>query len=337
MRMSGVRFPSLLFLVVVLAVMGLFLGELLGQTAPATVRADRAEVQGGKVRLGIGAVKVLPSLQVALDRSDQGTAVRRFAETIEGQLLNALQNTQKFELVARNDLDEFLREQSRTGIDPDDNKAALSNRVKGLEYLALITLDDFVDSDETIFAQDMNMVVSRRTLRTSAVVRIYDATTGVLAQSVALPVQVQTTGTSRAVVGQSSSNPRATDDSIYVTMANQLANQVGATVTDTIFPAKVLAVTGGYVTLNRGAGTIINPGEMWEVFAPGAELKDPDTGESLGREEMKVGEIVISDVLPKFSKGQIVGDNRGVAVGNIVRPKRQIPAQAPAQVADPVR
>lgn len=333
MQMAGVRFPSLLFLVLVLAVMGLFLNQLLGQVPTTAQRADAVDAPAGKVRIGIGAVKVLPSLQATLTQANQGDMVRRVSETVEGQLMNALQNTRKFELVARNDLDELMREQNIRGLDPEDAKAAVPGRIKGLQYLVLTTLDDFVDTEQTIFAQDMNMAVSKRTLRTSAVVRIYDTTTGVLAESIALPVQIQSTGTTRAVVGESSRNPDAVDDGVYVTLVNELAGQVAAVVTDTIFPARVVALTGGYVTINRGNGTMINPGEVWEVFEAGAELRDPDTGESLGREEMKVGEVVISDVLPRFSKGQIAGDNRGIAVGNVARQKRQ----AAVQVADPVR
>ena len=112
---------------------------------------------------------------------------------------------------------------------------------------------------------------------------------------------------------------------MYVTLINQLASAVSQRVIDTLFPAKVIAVTGGYVTLNRGPGTAIGSGEVWEVFSAGQEMRDPDTGESLGHEEMKVGEIVIIDVLPKFSKGEIFGDNRGMATGNIARAEGRDP------------
>ena len=42
---------------------------------------------------------------------------------------------------------------------------------------------------------------------------------------------------------------------------------------------------------------------------------------------MKVGEIVITDVLPKFSKARMIGDNRGIAVGDVVRQKMQVASQ----------
>lgn len=328
MRMVGVKFSSVLFLVIILSVMSWFMQSLLGQT-PVHATTTSAPDTVGKVRLGIGGVRVLPSLEQQLKAADQGAVVRRVAETVEGQLTDALQNTRKFELVARHDLDDLFREQDlRRGaiIDDADQKAATPGKIKGLQYLVVTSIDDFVDTGQSLYSQDMGMAVSRRLLRISAIVRIYDTTTGVVKESMSVPVQMQTTGTVRAAAGEQMRNPKASDDSVYVALVNQLSQRVSQRVVDSIFPAKVIAVTGGYVTINRGAGTAIERNQVWELFAAGQELTDPDTGELLGREEMKVGEVVVMDVLPKFSKGQMFGDNRGIAVGNVARIKLQSPA-----------
>jgi hypothetical protein len=54
------------------------------------------------------------------------------------------------------------------------------------------------------------------------------------------------------------------------------------------------------------------------VFAVGKELIDPDTQEVLGKEEVEIGKVRITDVLPKFSKASILED-RGIAEGAILR------------------
>ena len=91
-----------------------------------------------------------------------------------------------------------------------------------------------------------------------------------------------------------------------------------------------MSVTDGVVTINRGEATGIAPNQVWEAFATGKELIDPDTGQSLGKEEIKVGEIVITDVLPKFSKGRVVGENRGIdGQGTIVRRRLNLPDDGP--------
>ena len=328
MRMAGVKVSSMLFLVVILSVMGWFLQSLLGQT-PINATTTSVPDTLSKVRLGVGGVRVLPALEQQLKAADQGAVVRRVAETVEGQLTDALQNTRKFEIVARQDLDELFKEQDlRRGaiIDNNDEKAATPGKIKGLQYLVVTSIDDFVDTEQSLYSADMGMAVNKRLLRISAIVRIYDTTTGVVKESMSVPVQMESTGTVRAAPGEQMRNPKATDDSVYVALVNQLSQRVSQRVVEAIFPAKVVAVTGGYVTLNRGSGTAIDRNQVWEVFAVGQELKDPDTGETLGREEMKVGEVVVVDVLPKFSKGQMFGDNRGIAVGNVARIKLQAPA-----------
>ena len=338
--MVGVKFSSVLFLVLILSVMGWFMQSLLGQDATqaaatnvTTNTAGEAAEATGKMRLGIGAVRVLPGLEQKLKASDQGAMARWVAETVEGQLMDALQNTRKFEIVARHDLDELFKEQDmRRGviIDDADQKGARPGKIKGLQYLVVTSIDDLMDTEQSIYSADMGMAVNKRLLRMSAIVRIYDTTTGVVKESISVPVQMESAGTVRAVAGDQMRNPKASDDGAYVAMVNQLSQRVSQRVVDVIFPAKVIAVTGGYVTLNRGQGTAIDRNQVWEVYAAGRELKDPDTGEALGQEEMKVGEVVVVDVTPKFSKGQMFGENRGIAVGNVARIKMQAPAAAPA-------
>ena len=96
------------------------------------------EAPQGKMRIGLGAVKVLPSLKEQLTKNGQLDLVNRASETIEGQMTDALQNTRKFEIVARQDLSELLKEQGLpAGVvtDASDPKAAVAARIKGVEYL----------------------------------------------------------------------------------------------------------------------------------------------------------------------------------------------------------
>ena len=114
-------------------------------------------------------------------------------------------------------------------------------------------------------------------------------------------------------------NNGAVNDALIEEAAAELANKASQRVTDVVYPARVLSVTDNVVTVNRGEQTGIAPNQRWEVFATGKELTDPDTGEVLGREEIKMGEIEITDVLPKFSKARIVGEKhkeQGPIMGN---------------------
>ena len=85
-----------------------------------------------------------------------------------------------------------------------------------------------------------------------------------------------------------------------------------------IFPAKVLVKRDNTVTINRGEGSGVAVGDTFNVFALGEEMVDPDTKESLGREEVKVGKVKISQVNPKTSMATISEDT-GINQGAVLR------------------
>jgi hypothetical protein len=97
-----------------------------------------------------------------------------------------------------------------------------------------------------------------------------------------------------------------------------LAEKIAVHVADVIFPIKVLIKGDNEITINRGEGAGVAVGDTFNVFALGKEMIDPDTKESLGRQEVKVGQVKITEVDPKFSKAQVLQD-RGIDTGAILR------------------
>jgi hypothetical protein len=85
-----------------------------------------------------------------------------------------------------------------------------------------------------------------------------------------------------------------------------------------IYPAKILIKRDKEVTINRGEGGGVAVGDTFNVFALGEELIDPDTKESLGREEAKVGKVKITQVNPKTSLADIL-DDTGIDKGAVLR------------------
>jgi curli biogenesis system outer membrane secretion channel CsgG len=62
---------------------------------------------------------------------------------------------------------------------------------------------------------------------------------------------------------------------------------------ETVWEAKVVMLKDGQVIINGGAETGVKAGERFMIYRVGEEMIDPDTGESLGAEETKVGEIEV--------------------------------------------
>jgi len=69
---------------------------------------------------------------------------------------------------------------------------------------------------------------------------------------------------------------------------------------DTIFPIRVVRRDGSTLVLNRGEGSI-EQGEQLSVFTLGEYLRDPQSGESLGRMETHVATGTVIEVKPKYS------------------------------------
>jgi hypothetical protein len=153
----------------------------------------------------------------------------------------------------------------------------------------------------------------------SIVGKIYDSTTGKLLES----VNLQTGNDAFKAISSGANNSIADGnltDEMMVALARGLAERIANRLVDVIFPAKIIARRDNVVTFNRGEGTGVAVGDLFNVYALGEEMIDPDTKESLGREEVKVGQVKVSEVNPKFSKAEIMADPQSsVATGAVLR------------------
>jgi hypothetical protein len=89
---------------------------------------------------------------------------------------------------------------------------------------------------------------------------------------------------------------------------------------DLAFPAKVLRIANGQLTINLSQEAT-SVGTLYQVWRLDEELIDPDTGESLGAAEELVGEVKIVSCQPRFALAEPV-EGSGIsdfAVGMIAR------------------
>lgn len=90
-------------------------------------------------------------------------------------------------------------------------------------------------------------------------------------------------------------------------LERDLCDSLVLKVIDAIYPIKIIGFTGGVAFVNRGEGGGLKVGDVLDTFNEGEDMVDPDTGESLGKTESKVGCIRIDQVLAKFSKASVLG------------------------------
>lgn len=85
-------------------------------------------------------------------------------------------------------------------------------------------------------------------------------------------------------------------------MLDSLSSRIGTAIVTEIFPVTVVSLSGDQAVLSQG-GESLQLGQRWQAMALGEELKDPQTGRSLGRNEMPLGVVHIDRVSSKTSYG----------------------------------
>lgn len=296
------------WIVRVIAAMALF------AAAPAT-----AQHAAEKPRVAVRSIDATDGVVRAARANGQAEALQQILEAADGQLIRALSDSRRFDVVARSDLAEVLKEQGLADsglVDPSDPQTARAYALAGARYVVTVRVDNFQDA---VAKADFDgglgrTTIERRTVQLLGTLRIYDTTTGVLLETVGLRLEESDV---RETLPGARHEGRLTN-ALLGSVAETLARRAANAVLDRLAPARVLAYTFGQVTLNRAEGTGIEPGQYWRVYHAGRELVDPETGEVLGAEEVPVGWVRITEVTPRFSKAQAIEDD-GIDVGAVLR------------------
>ena len=267
----------------------------------------QSSVWAARKVVAVSAVKTASSIEAAARADGTFLSLQRVAEAIDGQVIDSLNGTRKFEVVARSDSDALLEEAGATGQNFQLGEA---------DYLIVPSIDDFQDFVETATFGGIGKVVQKRKIRLGMVARIYDLKNG---NKLVESANFQLDNKDIEQLMNQSVREGSFSDALLRKIAEEMGSKTANRVVDVIYPAKVIALTGSQATINRGDGTGIVKGQMWDVFALGEEMIDPDTGESLGGNEVKVGSLRIDRVTPKFSSGTLT-ENFGVIKGSVVRP-----------------
>ena len=93
-------------------------------------------------------------------------------------------------------------------------------------------------------------------------------------------------------------------DRILADMTDEAAKAIVNSILQRTFPVMVVARDGTNVVLSQG-GQSTREGTRYAMAVMGKEMKDPQTGQSLGRTESHCCELVIDRVTPNLSYGHL--------------------------------
>jgi len=278
-----------------------------------------------KPRLAIRKIDATPSAMRQAENAGQANVLRQILEGSNSLLTTTIQRSGRFEIVARENLAEIIREQDLAesgNMNVSDSQAARPGRLAGAGFIATVTVDNFQDvKQQADFAGHFGETATeRRTIQLQATLKIFDSTTGTLRESATITLERSTQNEILPGVEQTGRSTNALVGEATRHFAAEAANEI----LNRLAPAKVVAYTMGMATLNRGEGTGIKSGQFWKLFFPGDAMFDPDTGENLGVEEIPVGWGRVVSVHSRFSRLQVIQDF-GVDRGTIARYTAQDP------------
>ena len=247
-----------------------------------------------------------PKIVVALPKTSAGSYVvgdsqvnaNELARTVRGRLSNILTQTKRFIVLDREFGGEMQAEIDRINsgqVRVQDSARLGQQLATDLILIPIIERFEYVRSVRQLRMSDRQLVSYAGGGRIT--LRLLNASTGEIVMSESFEHKL--------APADPSTLPRVIDGkSMASEMMDVLSGQIGSAVVTEIFPISVISLDGDQVVLSQG-GEALQVGQRWQAIYLGDELKDPQTGRSLGRSESPVGTVRINRVSTQTSYGKL--------------------------------
>ncbi len=280
-----------------------------------TVAQYKLSKQLERLRITVAPFQISPTIS-------DGKLATQFMESFPNGLVGYLTQSRRFAILDR----EFLEDQGKEldyikrGDVRVEELAKLGNKV-GADFIVVGLVEDVFENESIITMRSTGQKI--KNIKTGARVsyRIIDvATTQIIFSD---------------TVGY---DPNLGKASVR-DMADYISDVAGKTIVNAIYPISIVSSVGKQVTLGQG-GKTISMGEKFNLVRYGVDIFNPDTKESLGREEIVVGVLEITNVQSKTSTAKIIEDGKAISGSflpntYIARPfPREAPQEAAAKVCD---
>lgn len=282
---------------------------------PSVLLAEEL-TKGKKDTIIISKVKVLDSVKALAQRNKFSLELDRQAESLNTELINAINSLSIFQIVERDRKDDLELEQAyaSVAVDPNDKDAAKMFQMSGAKFILLPEINAFEVSENRTNYHAIQRTTVSRSVFSSVIVKIVDTTTGKI---LSVSPSVQLKSGESATLQRMGANV-ATDKTILY-LSKDMANMLSKKIATYLRPAKVLVVRGSEVMINRGSSLGFKENVNVDFYAT-EDIEDEDSGETY-QDEVHVGSGVITRGDDKKSFAKLTGENLGVAKGCVVKVK----------------
>jgi curli biogenesis system outer membrane secretion channel CsgG len=270
-----------------------------------TIAKFKVSKQAARLRMALVPFRINPHVS-----SEKKAA--KLEQLFAQALVSYLTQTRKFAILDR----EFMQEQNvELNLIKESNfaveeMARLGNKL-GTDYIIVGTVDDVIDKRWTQTMKTTGKEFSMYKFGAQLSYRIIDVATGQVKFS-------DTYNQSRKSQGKGAD---------YMAFARKAADAIGQKIINAIYPVVVASVRGKTVYLAQGGNTL-KPGQKMELIQYGELIIDPYTKESLGKEEIQIGMVRVTDVQAKLARAEIITSSIDLAAefapkSFIVRPVKE--------------
>ena len=272
--------------------------------------------------------------RVAVSRFEDrtGSGYHSLGEGIADMLVTALVKSGKFIVIERQEIERIIKEQQfgeSFMVTPET--APKVGQLLGAELFIVGSVSEF-GQKESNMSGGMSILgggISTKKSRAVIDIRLVNTSTGEIVAAESEEGTESSTGISVRYEDIDFSNQNSWDNTDIGKAAREAINGCVKLIAENMekipWSGKILKTnTDGTVLMKPGSEGKVKPGMEFFVFRKGEEVKDPDTGLSLGTEESLVGKIqVMEDALKgKAAKAKIL-QGSDFKTGDIVRDKEK--------------
>ncbi|HEY6952996.1 MAG TPA: CsgG/HfaB family protein [Bacteroidota bacterium] len=272
--------------------------------------------------------------RVAISRFEDrsGSGFHSLGSGVADMLATALVKSGKFAVIERQELDKLVEEQKlgESGL-VTPQTAPKVGQLLGAELFVVGAVTECGTKESNIGGgiSVFGGGLKTKKARTVVDIRLINTSTGEIIASEAEEGTESTTGVAVRYEDIDFNNQDSWDNTDIGKATREAVNKTVDLITTNMekipWSGKIIKVNSdGTVLMKPGSEGNVAPGMVLFVLRKGEEIKDPDTGLSLGSEETKVGKIkTTEDMLRGKAAKATVLEGKDFQVGDIVREKEK--------------
>lgn len=264
-------------------------------TIKANISKFKPSAEMQKIKVVVGPVRFE---QASLPMGDRSVAAAELSATLRQRISDALVQTGRFAVLDREFSPEIEQELAiiATGQAPSAELAKLSQAASAdLVWSARVSSFAYNRHARQLKTSDRQLVSYSGGWALSQ--KLVNVATRQVTASDSLRGSVPSTAPTTLGAG-------VDGNKVMTDMSDALVAGVVSSILQRTFPLTVVARDGESVVLSQG-GQAVKEGARYQVVAMGKEMKDPQTGQSLGRLESPCCELVVDRVTPNLSYGHL--------------------------------